>query len=459
MPVNKVDPGSPLRAAIMRAARYSGFNWGVIYGSSARIWSMLTGAITLLLIARYFSPSVQGFYYTFISLTAVQVFFELGLTQVVIQFAAHEWACLAFGPTGHVEGDPIALSRLSSLARFVNNWFGKASILFFIGILAAGWFAFYDAKVQIAWQWPWAALCLVVAVDLWTLPLWSLLEGCNQIKSVYGLRFIRAVIGSAIAWPMIAMGAGLWSLPISTGVSLAVVTVMLFRRHGRFFESVLRNKPSQDHVISWRQEVWPMQWRIAVSWLSGYFCFYLFVPVLFKFYGPIPAGQMGMTFNVITSMSSIAGMFVQTKVPSFGILIAQRKWAELDSLALRVGVSSVLITLLGSIALFLIVLWLNLSGYALAHRILSPGTLFLFLATTVIMQATMPMSTYLRAHRREPLMWISLASGLLVGGAVILSGMYWGATGMGWSYLLVTLLFTLPTVSWKFIQCRTEWHA
>jgi O-antigen/teichoic acid export membrane protein len=450
---------SSVQAAVLQAARFSGFNWGVIYGSSARIWSMLTGAITLLLVARYFSPAVQGFYYTFISLTAVQVFFELGLTQVVIQFSAHEWASLAFGATGYVEGDPIALSRLSSLARFVNSWFAKASVLFFIGILAAGWFAFYDAKVQLAWQLPWAALCVVVAVDLWTLPLWSLLEGCNQIKSVYGLRFIRAVIGSTIAWPLIASGAGLWALPVSTGISLLVVTGMLFRRHGHFFESILRGQPLENHTISWRQEVWPMQWRIAVSWLSGYFCFYLFVPVLFKFHGPIPAGQMGMTFNVITAMSSIAGMFVQTKVPSFGILIAQRKWAELDGLAMRVGMSSVLITLLGSITLFLIVLWLNLSGYNLAHRILPPSTLLLFLATTVIIQATVPMSTYLRAHRREPLMWISLWSGILMGLAVVITGIYWGSMGMGWSYLLVTLLYTLPTVCWKFWQCRTAWHA
>ena len=450
--------GASARGAVLRAARYSGFNWGVIYGSSARIWSMLTGAITLLLVAKFFTPAVQGFYYTFISLTAVQVFFELGLTQVVIQFAAHEWASLGFDAAGRVEGNTVALSRLSSLARFVNHWFAVASVLFFVGILAAGWFAFYDAKVQISWQWPWVAMCGVVAVDLWTLPLWSLLEGCNQINSVYGLRFVRAVIGSVVAWPAIAAGAGLWALPVSSGISLLIVTAMLFYRHGRFFESLLRNKPNENHVISWRQELWPMQWRIAVSWLSGYFCFYLFVPVLFKFHGPVPAGQMGMTLNVITAMTTISSMFVQTKVPSFGMLIAQRKWAELDGLALRVGISSVLITLLGAIALFLIVWWLNLFGYGLAHRILSPSTLALFLAATVIMQVTLPMATYLRAHRREPLMWLALIAGCLTGATVFFSGIYWGAAGMGWSYLGVNLLFALPTVSWKFLQCRKAWH-
>jgi hypothetical protein len=254
----------------VRAKQFSGFDWGVVYGSSARIWSMFTGAITVILIATYFSPSVQGFYYTFLSLTAVQVFFELGLTQVVIQFAAHEWANLNFTATGHIEGNPAALSRLASLARFVNKWFAVASVLFFAGIVGAGWFAFYDTKVQIAWQWPWISLCVVVAIDLSTLPLWSLLEGCNQIKSIYGLRFLRAVLNSIVAWAAISQGAGLWALPISMGISLSIVTGVLFYRHGRFFESLLLLKLSGDNVIGWRHELWPMQWRIAVTWLSGY---------------------------------------------------------------------------------------------------------------------------------------------------------------------------------------------
>ncbi len=45
--------------------------------------------------------------------------------------------------------------------------------------------------------------------------------------------------------------------------------------------------------ISWRREVWPFQWKIAVSWLCDYFIFQLFTPVLFAFRGPVEAGQDG----------------------------------------------------------------------------------------------------------------------------------------------------------------------
>jgi hypothetical protein len=446
------------RAVLVRAKQFSGFDWGVVYGSSARIWSMFTGAITVILIATYFSPSVQGFYYTFLSLTAVQVFFELGLTQVVIQFAAHEWANLNFTATGHIEGDPAALSRLASLARFVNKWFAVASVLFFAGIIGAGWFAFYDAKVQIAWQWPWISLCVVVAIDLSTLPLWSLLEGCNQIKSIYGLRFLRAVLNSIVAWAAISQGAGLWALPISMGISLSIVTGVLFYRHGRFFESLLLLKPSGNNVIDWRHELWPMQWRIAVTWLSGYFYFSLFVPVLFKYQGPIPAGQMGMSWNVISAMATIPAMFVQTKVPSLGMLIAQRKWLELDRLTLRIGISAFLVMLLGASSLFMIIWWLNIEGFKLAHRFLPLLPLSLFLVATSLSQVTYPMASYLRAHRREPLMWISLASGLLTAGTVLIFGRYWGALGMALGYLAVSAL-SVPATGWIFLRCRAAWHS
>lgn len=455
--MDKVQVTPTARQLLIRAARFSGFGWGVIYGSSARIWSLATGVITLLLIAKYFSPSVQGFYYTFLSLTAVQVFFELGLTQVVIQFAAHEWAHLSFSPTGHIEGEPAALSRLASLAHFVNKWFAIASVLFFIGIVGAGWFAFYDAKMQVPWRWPWVSLCVVVAIDLGTLPLWSLLEGCNQIKSVYGLRLVRAVINSIIAWVAISLGASLWALPVSNAISLAIVTSILFRRHGRFFESLWVAKPSGRDVISWRGELWPMQWRIAVSWLSGYLYFSLFVPVLFKYQGPIPAGQMGMSWNVITAMATIPAMFIQTKVPAFGMLIAQRNWHELDKTVLRLGISAFLVTLLGASSLFLIIWGLNIEGSRLAHRFLPLFPLSLFLIATIFSQATTPMAAYLRAHRREPLMWISVVAGLLMAASVLVLGRYWGVLGMAWSYLAVSILL-VPANVWIFLRCRAAWH-
>ena len=64
-----------------------------------------------------------------------------------------------------------------------------------------------------------------------------------------------------------------------------------------------------------------MQWRIALSWVSGYFIFSLFTPIIFHYYGPVTAGQFGMTWSVIGMVAAIAGPWLYTKAPKFGMLI------------------------------------------------------------------------------------------------------------------------------------------
>ena len=57
-------------------------------------------------------------------------------------------------------------------------------------------------------------------------------------------------------------------------------------------------------------EIFSLQWRIAVSWVSGYFIFYFFTPLIFMIYGPVVAGQFGLTFNMIRSLSTVSLSFI-----------------------------------------------------------------------------------------------------------------------------------------------------
>src|SRR2546425_1099117 len=48
-----------------------------IYGVATKAAQGAAGLVTALFIVRYFSPAVQGYYYTFANLLALQIFFEL----------------------------------------------------------------------------------------------------------------------------------------------------------------------------------------------------------------------------------------------------------------------------------------------------------------------------------------------------------------------------------------------
>ena len=64
--------GSCGRALLSRHA-------AVIYGMAGRLWLVLTGPVTIVVLASQFTPQVQGYFFTFVSLAAARIVAELGL--------------------------------------------------------------------------------------------------------------------------------------------------------------------------------------------------------------------------------------------------------------------------------------------------------------------------------------------------------------------------------------------
>ena len=71
---------------INKLLNYLGIDGAIFYTSLGRILQGLGGIITLILISKFMSKEEQGFYYTFSSVLAIQIFFELGLGGILTQF-------------------------------------------------------------------------------------------------------------------------------------------------------------------------------------------------------------------------------------------------------------------------------------------------------------------------------------------------------------------------------------
>src|ERR1035441_8019320 len=109
-------------------------------------------------------------------------------------------------------------------------------------------------------------------------PLFSFLEGCGRIPQVARMRFTQAFAGSLMAWTALCLHHGLFApAMIISGQAIAGGCFLFTQR--RLLLPLLRHTTSV-HIVSWRREIWPFQWRIAISWLCGYFIFQLFNPVL-----------------------------------------------------------------------------------------------------------------------------------------------------------------------------------
>ena len=106
-----------------------GIDRAVGWTVAARVWSILAGPVSVILIAAHLSAEEQGFYYTFASIVAFQVIFELGLGMVIVQFASHEKAFLEWRSDGTLGGSDVEKGRLAALLRKSLQWYAVATML------------------------------------------------------------------------------------------------------------------------------------------------------------------------------------------------------------------------------------------------------------------------------------------------------------------------------------------
>jgi O-antigen/teichoic acid export membrane protein len=447
-----------LNALRLKVLRSLEIDRAVFFAIAGKIWSMCAGLITVLLIAAFFSPELQGFYYTFNSVVAFQVFAELGLGTVLTYYASHEWAKLAFDRDGRVTGDADALSRLISLGRFALRWYLAAGAAATLVLAVGGLYFFGMAGDQVpGWEAPWIVLCVVTGLNLCVVPIWALLEGCNQVSSVYAYRLIQYVASSVAAWVAIYLGAGLWVASIIGVTGLLAMILTAGRRYGGFVRTILLQHPKGPR-LNWRVDILPMQWRISLGWISGYFTFSWFTPVLFHYQGSVVAGQMGMTCVFALGLAAVASSWVIPRAPGFGILIAQQKYVELDRMLWRVTAAVVAVTAVGALGIWTLVYVLGQLHHPFAGRLLPPAATGYLLVGMFFASASLPMATYLRAHKKEPLLALSVINGLLTGIVVVVLGKYYSADGVAIGYLAVVMTLT-PFVALIWYRRRAEWHA
>jgi O-antigen/teichoic acid export membrane protein len=412
-----------------RYLKYIGIDRAVIYTLTGRVWNLLSGFITVALVIRYLNPDEQGYYYTFASLLAMQILFELGMSVVVMQFASHEMAHLSWSETETIEGDEIAKSRLRSLLVIIIQWYGSVSALILVVILPIGWVFFSNShlQTQVDWQFPWLWLVIAASTNMFFMPFLALLEGCGCVGEIALLRVKQNIVGSLFAWSILLSGGGLLAVPaMNIGFALTVISWLWFSKR-KFIADLLVKKPIFS-PINWKIEIWPFQWKIGLSWLSGYFIFQLFTPILFTYHGPIEAGQMGISISISSALMSIAIAWMNTKSPGFGSLIAKNDYIKLDKLFNLTLLHSLSIMIIIGLILCVINYIIHIENVSFSTRILSPLPFSLLITATIFSYITYAQSAYLRAHKEEPFMYISIISAIFIGSLSIILGKNYGAT-------------------------------
>lgn len=443
----------------MKIRRALGLDGAVAFTSLARVVSIAGSTVTVLLIVRFLTPTEQGYYYTLLSLVALQMVFELGFSFVVQQLAAHECIHLELHQDGSVSGNPAAHARLASALQLSVRWYSVAAAAMgmILAPLGALFFARHagPAAAQVAWQGPWLLAVAASMANLWCQPFYSFLDGCGQVRAIAALRLQQAVAGMALAWTAMLLHHGLYSPALVIAGQVGAGLFFLAARR-RLLTGLLVHQVC-DASICWSREVWPFQWRIAVSWMCSYFTMQVFIPILFALRGPVEAGQMGMSLSIAGYIAGLVLPWITTKATPFGRLIAQRQFQGLDRLFLRTLGQAMAMFVLIALAADAGVALLTVVAPRLAARMVSPQLFALLVLAVGANFVVLSLGILLRCFKREPYLWQSLAVASLTLLLAVFTAPRWGNAGVTLSYLAATAGIALPSALMIFARARRRY--
>jgi O-antigen/teichoic acid export membrane protein len=445
---------------LKKIIEYLGIDKAIVFTVLSRGIQALGSVVNILLIALFLNSEEQGYFYTFMSIVALQVFFELGFNSIIVQYVAHEMAALKWKNCYQLVGEAVNISRVASLLRFVVKLFSILTIFVFVILCVSGlmFFSKYGTKnSDVFWIYPWVLISFATSVLFFVNPFLAFLEGLGKVKDIAKLRFFQQTVNVGVVCIVFFCGGKLWALGISTLLSILVVIFCLFKFNlYRYLYSIIRESISEK--ISYRNEIFPYQWRIALSWISGYFIFQLFSPVLFATEGAKIAGQMGMTLTALNGISTLSMSWISTKVPMYSSFIALNDFEALDK-SFNKTMKQLLVVNLSFIALFILgLIFFKMNSISLIDRFLPVTYVLLLSIITVINQFVFSWATYLRCHKKEPLLIYSIVIGVLVASSTIGLGKYFGLVGIVVGYFMVSVLVGLPWAFYIYVIKKKEWH-
>lgn len=445
---------------IKKGSNKIGIDGAIGFTLLARIISAGGSLILIALISLFLSKEEQGYYYTFGSILALQVFFELGLNGIITQYVAHETVHLKWVSETELSGSDEHLSRLSSLLHFCLKVFGMLSFVLFLILTVVGYvfFAKYQQGLEtIHWQIPWILVSFSTCLMLLVNPILAFFEGLGKVKEVAKIRMMQQSANVLCIALVFIAGGGLYALGIASLLSFLIILGNILFSYRKSLILFIYRARGIWKVDYWK-EIFPFQWKIALSWISGYFIFQLFNPVLFATAGAVVAGQMGMTLQALNGISSISMSWISTKIPLFSSLIAEKAYDKLD-LIFNKTLAQLSVVNFGLLLIFIFALiGLNYFQIPIYKRFLPLFPLILLCIVLFANQFVFSWATYLRCHKEEPFLINSIVCGILCGLSTFVLGNYFALMGIVMGYTIISLFIGLP---WGYLIFRNKkklWH-
>ena len=382
---------------------------GAIFIIINKMATMLKGPISMFFIVTYLSKEQQGIWYSFASLGALSIFAELGFTRIITQYISCEYAHLKM-ENGVLCGVEENKDRLFSLVRFSLKMYFvivplAVVILCFFGL---NFFSNEILEVRIAW----IVFSFINGFGL----IWSLLQamymGLNAVELIQKNILIGSFASSITSWISLFFGLNIWALILGGSISILGMMIILYVKTSVFWKQFLNYRISKDY--GWGKELLKLQGRYAISCISGYFIFCLYVPVVYKIYGSEMAGKLGITIAIVTAIKEISLSFSGANMPKYSILFSLGKYSELNLLYRETIKKGAYIYILLSVIFLIGILVMEQLGI-LSGRFLNIKLCVLLIVLEAAHYTISSMANFTRAFKEDIFWRLFVLCGLFIG--------------------------------------------
>lgn len=366
--------------------------------------STASSGIALLAIAwlavRQLSGVELGYFFSFLSFGSLIQLGDFGLSYASLQTA------------GHLAGTN-RLGELSPLARLVAKWSLAASLTGTALAAAIGTSIFMSHKggqnENVVWIAPWVTYLLCVFAYQLVAPQLSLREGAGKVAEVWSVRLTQEWTGGIACLAALYQGWGLWSLPAYVIVrGCTVGTWLLFR--GRLDSGATT---ARFGMSQWMTEVWPFQWKMGLSGLSGFLIFRAFSPIVLMEKGPLAAGQFGLAVSLMNLLITTSSSWPLSQAARFAALHASGGIDPLRRDFPHMVQRSTILALVAAVFASVGLWQARRLGLTIALKLPDPVTTTVILLTAVIHHFVTCFAVLLRSEGREPLLVASIGGGIL----------------------------------------------
>jgi hypothetical protein len=436
-----------------------GLERGVLSTISLRLLQIITQLILIFSISYKFSSVELGYYYVLHSYAGMSIFFELGMSAVIMQNAAHESAKISKDQL--FRDNNGSLSKLTSLFHFICKWQIIASILFLVIIYSISFFFFNVKQTQenqnILWQVPLFVLLLSISTSIIINGVYSFLEGCLFVYEISIVRIIQNISFIALFVIFIASNLGLLAYGLAQLFSLLIAILFLTRQKVFFvLKNMYRVKPNTN-AFNWMKDIFPLQWRVAISSISGYFIFQMANLFAFKYQGPVLSGQLGFTMSLVNGIVAVSSVWSYSRSPMYANLFANNKIKDLQNLFNRTILSSIFTFLSLGIAFFAFkFLFIDYYKLVFTGRLLNNIGTLLVLLYSLCNVIIFSFAAYCRSNKEEPFLAPSVFGAVW---GILTSFLVLKYSTMQWfCFLLVfnNLIIGVPWAIWIYNKMKQK---